>query len=113
MTKRKTPDSYNTRQNHRVAISLALTEFYQIILETDTVPTEPYLENDLDEKSDLIMDLDYGPDLKGEARITYAGAVHILKNDKLARLFIYCRKCFQEILERTQLASKDVVTEEA
>jgi hypothetical protein len=113
MEKDKKPVNHERRQNQRLAICIALAELFQKHLGADNGIPEPYLENEEDEKSDLILDLDFGPELKGEARFSYEGGVQILKNEKLKKLFFYFRERFEKLLEQIQLDSKDVIIEEA
>jgi len=105
--------THTMRQNQRLAICIALAELFQKHLGTENELPEPYLENAENEKSDLILELDFGPNLKGEARFPYEGGVHIMENEKLKKLFFYFRDRFEKILEQIQLDSKDVIIEEA
>ena len=111
MEKRNKSENHQMRQNQRFAICVALADLFQEHLGPDTEIPEPYLENGEDEKSDLILELDFGPDFKGEARLPYEGELSILKNEALQKLFVVSHNRFKQLLEETPMDSADVIIE--
>jgi len=102
------PD-HESKQNLRLAMAIAIAEFYREQVGLDNELPEPYLEKEDDETSDLILDLNFGPGFEGRAKLPYEGGVQILHNEKLKKLFFLFRDKFESILKSIQLDSEHVI----
>jgi len=99
------------RQNRRLEASIAIADLFQEYFGSDINISEPFLENAEDEKSDLVLKLDRGPELRAEVRLPYRGDIRILHNENLKQLFLGLRNRFEEIFERIKLDSNMVIIE--